>query len=103
MRLGRFGWKAEKISVAHQTADALSADLGVSSPIFPEPSGKAELEQADFDDLVSYARLLALPARRDADDPQVMRGEALFAQIGCVNCHAPDAMTGSEHPLVELR
>src|SRR5262249_34297197 len=31
MRLGRFGWKAEKISVEHQVADALAADLGVSS------------------------------------------------------------------------
>jgi CxxC motif-containing protein (DUF1111 family) len=103
MLLGRFGWKAEKVSVAHQVADALQADHGVSNPLFPEPGGSAELEASDFDDLVTYAQLLALPARRNASDPQVQRGEALFTQIGCVRCHAPDATTGSDHPLVELR
>jgi CxxC motif-containing protein (DUF1111 family) len=47
-RLGRFGWKAEKISVAHQVAAALSADMGVSTPMFPEPDGHSELSQRDF-------------------------------------------------------
>jgi CxxC motif-containing protein (DUF1111 family) len=103
MRLGRFGWKAEKVSVAHQVADALQADHGVSTRLFPEPDGSAELDDADFGDLVTYAQLLALPARRDADDPQVQRGYALFREIGCVLCHAPDATTGPDHPLVELR
>jgi len=103
MQLGRFGWKAEKVSVAHQVADALTADHGVSSGIFPEPDGSAELAASDFDDLVTYAQLLTLPARRNADDPQVQRGQELFTQIGCVRCHAPDATTGSDHPLVELR
>jgi CxxC motif-containing protein (DUF1111 family) len=103
MQLGRFGWKAEKVSVGHQVADALAADHGVSSPIFPEPDGSAELAASDFDDLTTYAQLLALPARRNADDPQVQRGQELFTQIGCVRCHAPDATTGSDHPLVELR
>jgi CxxC motif-containing protein (DUF1111 family) len=103
MRLGRFGWKAEKVSVAHQVADALSADLGVSNPIFPEADGSAELNQSDFDELVTYTRLLALPARRDIDDPKVQSGEALFMQIGCDNCHVPDASTGDAHPFVELR
>jgi CxxC motif-containing protein (DUF1111 family) len=103
MRLGRFGWKAEKVSVAHQVADALQADHGVSTRLFPEPDGSAELDDADFGDLVTYAQLLALPARRDADDPHVQRGQTLFTQIGCVRCHAPDATTGTDHPLVELR
>jgi len=102
-QLGRFGWKAEKISVADQVADALSADLGVTSPLVPESDGSSELASAELDDLVSYARLLGLPARRDADDPEVMRGEALFHQLGCVSCHAPDAKTSTTHPFVELR
>src|SRR5262249_12437187 len=29
LRVGRLGWKAEKVNVAHQVADAASADLGV--------------------------------------------------------------------------
>ena len=44
-----------------------------------------------------------MPARRNVDDPDVQRGEALFESIGCVNCHAPDARTGKNHPLPELR
>jgi CxxC motif-containing protein (DUF1111 family) len=103
MRLGRFGWKAEKVSLAHQVADALDADLSVTSPLLPGDDGSAELAQDDFDDLVAYARLLALPARRDVDDPEVMRGEALFAEIGCIHCHAPSATTGRDHPFAELR
>jgi CxxC motif-containing protein (DUF1111 family) len=101
-RLGRIGWKAEKVSVAHQVADALDADMGVTTPLIPG-SGEVELQDADFADLVTYSQLLALPARRNAEDPQVVQGSLLFAGIGCVNCHAPDATTGDTHPLVELR
>jgi CxxC motif-containing protein (DUF1111 family) len=103
MRLGRFGWKAEKTSVAHQVADALDADMGVTTPLLPGKDGKVELAQSDFDDLVTYARMLSLPARRDADDPQVQHGEELFTQIGCPRCHVPDTTTGNAHPFVELR
>jgi CxxC motif-containing protein (DUF1111 family) len=103
MRLGRFGWKAEKASVADQVADALDADMGVTTPILPGKDGAVELAQKDFDDLVTYARMLSLPARRNVDDPQVQHGEQLFMQIGCVHCHAPDATTGNSHPFVELR
>jgi CxxC motif-containing protein (DUF1111 family) len=102
-RLGRIGWKAEKVSIAHQVADALEADMGVTSPIIPGADGSAELEGQDFEDLVTYSQLLALPARRNIDDPEVVRGGELFEEIGCVRCHAPSATTGDTHPLVELR
>jgi CxxC motif-containing protein (DUF1111 family) len=101
-QLGRIGWKAEKVSVAHQVADALLADMGVTSPPLPEADGNSELAASDFDDLVTYTRLLALPARRDVTDPVVQRGEALFSQIGCVNCHVTEHRTGNTHPFVEL-
>jgi CxxC motif-containing protein (DUF1111 family) len=102
-RLGRIGWKAEKVSVAHQVADALDSDMGVTTPVLPGAGGEIELQDTDFEDLVTYSQLLALPARRNVDDPQVVQGSLLFAGIGCVNCHAPDATTGDDHPLVELR
>ncbi|HMI91040.1 MAG TPA: di-heme oxidoredictase family protein, partial [Polyangiales bacterium] len=102
-RLGRLGWKAEKASVAHQVADALDSDMGVSTPLLPGKNGEIELQARDFDDLVTYSRLLGLPARRDLDDPKVRHGEQLFTQIGCPRCHAPDATTGDTHPFVELR
>jgi CxxC motif-containing protein (DUF1111 family) len=102
-RLGRFGWKAEKISVEHQVADALEADLGVTSPVLPERDGSHELSTDELADLVTYTRLLALPARRGAEDARVQQGEQLFSQIGCVRCHAAEAQTGDTHPFVELR
>jgi CxxC motif-containing protein (DUF1111 family) len=102
-RLGRFGWKAEKVSVAHQVADALEADMGVTTALLPGNDGKVELDRSDFDDLVAYTRLLGLPGRRDVANSQVMRGEELFTEIGCVLCHATDATTGDSHPFVELR
>lgn len=103
MHLGRIGWKAEKVSIAHQLGDALSADMGVSNPVFAESDGSTELAETDFNDLVTYTSLLALPARRNVDDAQVIEGAELFQQIGCVHCHAPSLTTGDTHPLIELR
>ena len=113
--LGRFGWKAAKASVVHQVAEAAMLDIGLTSRVFARADcGSAqagcgddattrELADADLDRLVTYMRLLAVPPRRDLDRPEVQRGEALFAQLGCVNCHAPTQRTGATHPFVELR
>ena len=35
VRLGRFGWKAAKASLRHQTAAALLQDMSVTSPVYP--------------------------------------------------------------------
>jgi CxxC motif-containing protein (DUF1111 family) len=102
MRVGRYGWRAEKVSVAHQVADALEADLGVTSPMMPGQEG-AELGNSDFEKLVRYVSLTAVPPRRDLEDPEVQRGEQLFQQLGCVACHVPEARTGDRHPLVEVQ
>lgn len=101
-RLGRFGWRAEKVSLAHQVADALDADLGVSSPLLPGQGGAHELSEDDMQRLITYVRLTAPPPRRDLQDVQVRRGEAVFHQLGCVGCHVPSARTGVRHPFVEL-
>jgi CxxC motif-containing protein (DUF1111 family) len=101
-RLGRFGWKAEKVSVEHQVADALDADLGVSTSLLPG-GGAPELVDEDLARLTTYMRLLGVPARRDVDAPAVKRGEHLFADLGCASCHVPVARTSDRHPLPELR
>jgi CxxC motif-containing protein (DUF1111 family) len=38
--------------------------------------------------------VLAVPARRDVDDPTVRRGEQLFATAGCTSCHVATLRTG---------
>lgn len=103
LRLGRFGWKAEKVSLLHQVADALDADLGVSSERFPGPSGERELSAQDVARLSTYMALLGVPPQRTPDDPAVIAGAALFRSVGCAHCHTPSLVTASTHPLVELR
>jgi CxxC motif-containing protein (DUF1111 family)/cytochrome c553 len=102
LRLGRFGWKAEKISIQHQIAEALSEDMGVGTTMFPE-AGKAELNDDDLSHLTTYMRLVSVPGQRNYGDPQVAAGEQIFKTIGCASCHATDVVTGANHPFAELR
>ena len=45
-------------------------------------------------DLVTfYSRNLAVPARRDLDDPQVLEGKRVFYEAGCAGCHQPKFVT----------
>ncbi len=113
-RLGRFGWKASAATVREQSAKAFSADVGISSPDAPGPWGDCTEAQSacrtmpsgvqprlgDTEapdpvlELVSfYASNLAVPARRDVDDPEVLRGKELFHSSGCVSCHTPKFVT----------
>ncbi|WP_437841807.1 di-heme oxidoredictase family protein [Sorangium sp. So ce1153] len=116
LRIGRFGWKAGKVSVPHQVADALVADMGVTTSLFPVEEcgerqagceagtrGEPELSDEDLDRMSAYMRMLGVPPRRDTADPAVQRGEVLFSQAGCASCHVPTMKTGSDHPFVELR
>ena len=113
-RLGRFGWKASTPSVREQTAKAFSADIGISTPDLPDPWGDCTAGQREcrtrpsgvqrrlgdteapepVPELVSfYASNLAVPARRDVGDPEVLRGKALFHRAGCASCHTPKYVT----------
>lgn len=112
---GRFGWKAEEPDLRQQIAAALSADLGVSSLLHPEDictasescradsTSEPELSERVLDRIVSYLRLLSVPARRNADAPEVLHGEQLFAQAGCAACHVPSHVTAADAALPELQ
>lgn len=114
--LGRFGWKAGAPSVLDQAADAFAHDIGISSPLFPAPSGdctpaqpeclaapngrSGEDEEIDAELLglvARYSRNLAAPRRRGAKDARVLAGKALFSDLGCTACHTPSYRTGP-HP-----
>lgn len=115
--LGRFGWKAGNASVHEQAADAFSGDIGISSSLFPAPSGECTEaqetclkapdgrsgEEGEIDEellalVARYSRNLAVPARRGADRPDVLAGKALFDDIGCTACHTPSYVTGDDTP-----
>ena len=93
--LGRFGWKANQPSLRAQTVTAYAEDMGVSSSVFPEADGTHEVDDATVDAVTFYARTLGVPARRGLDDPDVQRGEHLFATVGCASCHVPELRTGT--------
>jgi CxxC motif-containing protein (DUF1111 family) len=110
LRVGRFGWKAGQADLMQQVAKAFHEDLGVTSDLHPRencpaiqiactaaPSGGApEAARAHVEALVTYLRHLAPPAPRQRYDPRVLRGEALFAAVGCASCHVPAWTLGAD-------
>jgi CxxC motif-containing protein (DUF1111 family) len=111
MRIGRFGWKANVATLAQQTAGAFAGDIGITSSKHPGDGctaaqadclaaprgghdGGPEIDDKTFGDVVFYESTLAPAARRGADDPQVRRGQRLFAQAQCDACHRPSYVTG---------
>lgn len=115
-RLGRFGWKANQPTIEQQVAGAFLGDIGVTSRLNPEqncpdsqpdcqraPSGGApELDDHKLERVTRYSQTLAVPARRGLDDPEVRRGEALFAEARCTACHLPELRTGPDAAFPQL-
>lgn len=113
--LGRFGLKGGAPTVREQSAGAFSGDMGLSTPLHPDPWGDCtpseaacrsavhgqepgvrdglEVDKASLDLVTFYARNLAVPERRNADDPQVLRGKEVFYTLGCTGCHQPKFVT----------
>jgi CxxC motif-containing protein (DUF1111 family) len=113
--LGRFGLKANQPSLDQQIANAFAEDIGVTSSLFPNEncapdqkacreagSAKADLSDAQLGATVDYIRWLAVPARRNADDPIVVSGEAQFKALGCADCHRDTMRLGAFPALPEL-
>ena len=120
MAPGRFGWKANVPSLRHQSAGAALGDMGLTSPIFTEDlceeaqtecramaekvaatANAPEILEELFTPVEIYMLLLAVPRQRNADDPVVQRGEALFRGAGCAGCHMPTLVTG-QGPLTAI-
>jgi CxxC motif-containing protein (DUF1111 family) len=53
-----------------------------------------EVPNSMVEALVFYMHTLKAPQRRNEDDPDVIQGSQLFAQIGCAKCHLPTLKTG---------
>ena len=89
--VGRFGWRAERARLRDQVIAAAREDIGLDSP--------AEIDAAAIDSLVAYLRGLAVPARRRVHAPEVRRGAAVFAAVGCPACHRPELRIGPSPPV----
>jgi CxxC motif-containing protein (DUF1111 family) len=112
--LGRFGLKAGMPTIREQSAAAFAGDIGISTPLFPDPWGDCaptqaacrtaphgddagqggfEVDAESLDLVTFYSRNLGVPARRGADDPQVQHGRTVFHTTGCADCHRPAFVT----------
>lgn len=132
VRLGRFGWKASKVSLRHQVAAAALTDMSVTSPIYPNRecmAGPARcsaqhrvdrgLTEEALQSISHYLALLAVPAQRSVESGfpagvaplphlkvnsmQVAAGAAVFAGAKCVACHTSQVRTGNGTEFAELR
>lgn len=121
--LGRFGWKAGQPTVREQSAAAFLGDIGLSTTLRPSGAGECttaqvlcrnapdgntprlgnvEVSDTMLDLVDFYARNLAVPARRDVGDPDVLAGKGLFHNAGCISCHQPKFVTAEDYRQPEL-
>lgn len=110
-RPGRFGWKAEHVTLEDQVAAAFSLDMGLSSARFPQHSGDCtplqetcragfdgsdelgegfELSQDVIDLVTAYVGSLG------RERPGSAEALALFISTGCAACHSPEMPTEQE-------
>ncbi|WP_036062440.1 di-heme oxidoreductase family protein [Leptospira noguchii] len=114
--LGRFGWKANNTDLVRQSSAAFLGDLGITTPMFRTENctnfqaeclasrngGSPEMSQNKITAISNYLKLIAVPARRKADNASVLLGKKFFFQAGCKNCHLPKIQTGSNENFPEL-
>jgi CxxC motif-containing protein (DUF1111 family) len=119
VRVGRFGWKAQTATLFQFSAEPLNAELGVSSPFFPQehsPTGSklaallpptcnvATNAVNDPNNVVStnlyhFQALLAPPPTLPKGDV-ARAGERIFRQLGCQHCHTEAMVTGPRYNLL---
>ncbi len=113
--LGRFGWKANAVTVEEQSAGAAVGDIGITTSLNKNQNcpdiqkscqnakhgGVPEMSDMQLDRMVFYLQTLAVPARRHLDDPNVQAGAKLFVKAKCSSCHRPTMKTG-DHALKQV-
>ncbi|MEM1217776.1 MAG: di-heme oxidoredictase family protein [Bacteroidota bacterium] len=117
MSLGRFGWKANQPSILQQNAGAFNGDMGLTTSLFPEEEysayqkarnpkkrsgGEPEVSDEQLARITLYVKTLAIPAKRNIDEPLYAAGRALFYEIGCEACHTASFTTGTTDSIETL-
>lgn len=111
--IGRFGWKANVATLAHQTAGAFVGDIGITSSKFPsetcsqaqkdclsakngsDAATRVEIDDETLANVIFYQAVLAPPVRRMKDAGSLQQGQRLFMQAQCAACHRPSYTTGA--------
>jgi CxxC motif-containing protein (DUF1111 family) len=113
--LGRFGLKGGAPTVKEQSAGAFAGDMGLSTPLHPDPWGDCtaaqptclaaphgqepearsglEVDSPSLGLVTFYSQNLGVPERRSMDDPNVLHGKEIFYTLNCQGCHTPKHVT----------
>ena len=115
-KIGRFGWKANQPNVRQQVAAAFSGDIGITSSLFPTENcppgvdcdaipngGSPEITDSNLNKVALYSSTLAVPARRNYTEQNVLEGKKIFETINCTSCHIAKVQTGNTHAITALR
>lgn len=95
----RFGKKAAAYNLLHQTVNAYSQDMGITSLYEPYDlySGQVitpEVSNTTLNNVVLYLQTLKAPIPRNENDANIIAGKIKFQSIGCENCHKQTLRTG---------
>ena len=105
--IGRFGWKDQHASLLSFSADAYLNEMGITSTLLPaefvticdtvkDPEDAPGADgTADIHLFARFIRATKAPPRdaRLAQTPDAVKGSAIFASVGCANCHLPSMET----------
>ncbi len=90
--------------------------MGITTSIFPNenapPSvnlntipngGSPEISDDNLAKVVLYSSSLAVPARRNYTEQNVLKGKKIFQEINCTACHVPKIQTSTNYPILAFR
>lgn len=117
-RIGRFGWKAQNVSLQLFSAEALAVEQGQTNMLFPNDSDETPgcefaptpnlpvTRSIDFTTSATLFMKFLAPSLPHATVPggadSIARGRASFATVGCATCHTPTMRTrsGTDFPVL---
>jgi len=117
-RIGRFGWKAQNVSLEVFSAEAFAVEQGQTNTAFPNESD--ETASCQFSPVPNITRTVDSQARPEVNFAEratlfmkflnpsmphatvpggaasIQRGRAAFETVGCAMCHTPTLRTRAE-------
>jgi CxxC motif-containing protein (DUF1111 family) len=107
LTVGKLGWKAQVPTLRQFAGDALSNEMGITNPQFPnENCPNSDCSEMRFNPapglndvgqsvqmLTNFMALLAPPAPL-RPTPASLAGRSVFERIGCAECHVPTLQAG---------
>lgn len=102
-RVGKFGWKAQFATVEEFVATACAVEVGLSNSyrrqdqprkFTSNPDAADDMTGHQLDSLTTFCLTLERPELIPPSDAKgrqaVVRGQQVFTEIGCAECHTPD-------------